>query len=66
MPTSQANVIASILVKHTEWDYTDRDFDQIKCTCGKAFLTGLPRTREQAIKAFSEHQGKMIAAKLKL
>jgi hypothetical protein len=47
--------LTNALVKHTSWDYTDYDNDQIKCACGWRSQGFLPRTREQAEKVFAAH-----------
>ena len=54
--------IANIIVKHTSWDYTDRDGDQIRCECGWTSQGFLPRTDAQAKIVFSEHIAKKVIA----
>lgn len=52
--------VTVVLKKHTKWDYSDYDYDQIKCSCGWFSKTFLPRTDEKAVSVFAAHQSEEV------
>jgi len=53
--------VTNVLLKHTGWDYTDYDSDQIMCNCKWRSNAFLPRTREKAEKVFATHLAEQVA-----
>lgn len=57
--------IEETLAKHHKWDYTDYDWDQIKCVCGWVSPVYSPRGEEGAVKALAAHQAQKIVELVK-